>query len=346
MQKSGIFVISLDFELYWGVRDSISLEAYRDNLLGVHTAVPALLALFTHYEIHVTWATVGFLFFENRMQLEAGVPDLRPNYQRAELCPYSSLHEIGANASDRFHYAPNLIEQIAHTPYQEIGTHTFSHYYCLEKGQNTATFRADLEAAVRVAAQFGLALESLVFPRNQFNEDYVAICRDLGIKAYRGNENSWFYQAMNKDEELTLRGKGRRIGRLLDAYVNLSGHNGYDLAHIARQFPYNIPSSRFLRPYSRLLQPFVPLHLRRIKADLNHAAKHGLLYHLWWHPHNFGVQLEWHLALLKEILEHYQNLQRCYGMKSLNMKEVADLLLGNSAVSTAKSSIGTAGSKN
>ena len=74
---------------------------------------------------------------------------------------------------------------------------------------------------------------------------------------------------------------------------------------------------------------------------MSHAAKHGLLYHLWWHPHNFGAHIEWHLALLKEILEHYQTLQRQHNMKSLNMKEVADLLLHQRSTTIAADSAST-----
>jgi GAF domain-containing protein len=44
--QPGIFTISLDFELYWGVRDKVDLEAYRGSLLGAREAIPRLLDLF------------------------------------------------------------------------------------------------------------------------------------------------------------------------------------------------------------------------------------------------------------------------------------------------------------
>lgn len=46
VQNSGGFVISLDFELHWGVRDHRSVDEYRPNLLGVRQALPAMLELF------------------------------------------------------------------------------------------------------------------------------------------------------------------------------------------------------------------------------------------------------------------------------------------------------------
>ena len=56
---------------------------------------------------------------------------------------------------------------------------------------------------------------------------------------------------------------------------------------------------------------------------MRHAAKHGLTYHLWWHPHNLGVRTEEHLAQLEEIFRYYEELKEKYGMQSLNMREAA-----------------------
>ena len=36
----GTLVVSLDFELFWGVRDIIAVEDYRDRLLGTHRVRP------------------------------------------------------------------------------------------------------------------------------------------------------------------------------------------------------------------------------------------------------------------------------------------------------------------
>lgn len=322
--KHGVFLISLDFELYWGMHDKLTLDAYRANLLGVRVAVPAMLDCFARYDIHATWATVGFLFFDSRDALMAGVPSEQPEYTNHALSPYRNLTTIGANEeTDPFHYAPSLIRLIQSYPHQEIATHTFSHYYCLEDGQTRETFRADVRAAQRVAADWGITLHSLVFPRNQFNAAYIAVCEELGITSYRGNPTSWMYRARS-DEENNLRVRGLRLA---DSYANLSSHNGHDLSEIAATYPFNIPASRFLRPYSQRLAPLDPLRLRRIRDDLTHAAKTGTVYHLWWHPHNFGVHTEENIAFLARILDHYRTLRERYGMESLTMEELADRLL-------------------
>ena len=44
----GKLVISLDFELFWGIRDKRSLEDYGDNLLNVHKVLPQMLEKFNN----------------------------------------------------------------------------------------------------------------------------------------------------------------------------------------------------------------------------------------------------------------------------------------------------------
>jgi peptidoglycan/xylan/chitin deacetylase (PgdA/CDA1 family) len=315
-----VLLISLDFELYWGVRDQRTIDQYRQNLLGVRRAVPAMLELFERHDIHATWSTVGFLFFESRDELLGGLPARRPEYRDPRLDPYADVDGLkGGEADDPFHFAPSLIRQVASTPGQEVATHTFSHYYCLEDGQTPEDFEDDLRAAARAAERWGLTLESLVFPRNQVNPDYLPICARLGLRSYRGNERSWIYPPNRPDETPWY----VRAARLLDAYVNLSGHNAYVPAELEREPLVNLPSSRFLRPYWRPLAPLEPLRMRRIRRGLTHAARHGLVYHLWWHPENFGADTDKNLSFLAGVLDHFDQLRDRHGMESLSMREMS-----------------------
>src|SRR5690242_8377651 len=85
----GALVISLDFELHWGVRDWCGPRSpYRANLLGAREAIPRMLDLFAEYDVAATWATVGFLFAESGDELKAMSPVNRPAYRSAKLSPY------------------------------------------------------------------------------------------------------------------------------------------------------------------------------------------------------------------------------------------------------------------
>ncbi|NVO32115.1 polysaccharide deacetylase family protein [Hymenobacter lapidiphilus] len=318
--SQGHFIISLDFELNWGVRDQQTLAVYGPNLLGVRQAIPATLALFTEFGLRATWATVGLLFFENKQQLLANLPNIRPQYVDPNLSPYSAVDQIGDDeASDPYHFGHSLLAQIRATPGQEVATHTFCHYYCLERGQTAESFAADLAAATAVAHEQDITLRSLVFPRNQYNAQYVAICEAQGISSYRGNEKSWIYRERSEEQQSLY----KRGVRLLDAYLDLSGPNCHTLADIAQQFPYNIPASRFLRPWSGKLRTLEKLRLRRILRGMEYAARHGQVFHLWWHPHNFGANLTENMTVLRRIAEHYRYLNTRFGLQSQTMADLA-----------------------
>jgi peptidoglycan/xylan/chitin deacetylase (PgdA/CDA1 family) len=321
---TGKFVISLDFELFWGVRDVSTIEKYGENILGARKAIPRILELFDAYDIHATFATVGFLFFDNKKDLLQGSPQLKPNYINEITSPYANiLAEIKDNEEqDPYHFGLSLVKLIQQYPKNEIGTHTFSHYYCLEKGQTVEEFKADMIAAIDIAQQYGITLKSIVLPRNQFSGPYIKVCHELGITSFRGNEKVWFHAPQSLPDESLM----KKIARFSDSFVNLSGHNCYSLDIIGREVPYNIPSSRFLRPYSDRLKYFEKLKLRRIFKSMEYAAKNGLVYHLWWHPHNFGVFLEENLNSLKNILEYYKQLEIKYNFQSTSMCEISDFL--------------------
>lgn len=316
-----MFVISLDFELYWGVRHMPSVADYIGNLRGARAAVVALLRLFKEYEIHATWATVGFLFFDGTSALQRCAPTLRPLYEKRKLSPYDDLPPPEARETpESIFFAPSLIRQIAESAHQEIGTHSFSHYYALEPGQNVDMFRQDLRSACAAAEPFGLQLRSLVFPKNQCNEEYLGVCSELGMTSYRGTPSSWAYRATR---DATYRAPHKRLTRLLDAYLPLS-RACYPMPAPSADLPLNIPASRYLRPHSRLLMHLETMRLWRIKRELTAAASTGQIYHLWWHPHDFGADLALNLAFLRKILEHYRQQRDRYGLESLNMSEVAE----------------------
>lgn len=321
--EKGHFVISLDFEIYWGVRDILQISQYKDNLLGVRKAIPLMLELFSKYSINTTFATVGFLFFNDKKELLDGLPYKTPAYTNTELSPYNGHFDVvGENEKeDPFHFGSSLLDLIRKHG-QEVGCHTFSHYYCLEEGQTIDDFKADLDAAKRVAAKRGISLKSFVFPRNQYNQAYLNICKQEGITSFRGNEKSKLFSAKNYGGSTAY----RRPFRLLDAYFNLSGSNCYDTNDMLAADPINIPASRFLRPYSKKLAFMDGLRLKRITNSMTYAAKNKRMYHLWWHPHNFGINIEKNIEFLDKILMHHKSLSEQYGFTSVSMSQLAGIL--------------------
>ncbi len=324
MSNTGKFVISLDFELLWGMRDHKTIDDYGGNILGVWKAIPRMLKLFDEYDIGVTFATVGFLFASKKKELIEYGPEIKPQYIDTNLSPYNGHFDLVKESEDedKYHFASELIRMIRGFPKHEIATHTFSHYYCNSEGQTIDDFRKDILAAISIANRSGIKLRSLVFPRNMFNEEYIKVCEENGITTYRGNEESWFHKAETGASKLKLVSK--RAFRLLNSYVNISGHHCYLQEDIAKVRPYNIPSSRFLRPYSSKLKVFEGLRKRRILMSMSYAAKNALVYHLWWHPHNFGMDQDENFEFLRDILIHYKKLNEEYGFTSITMGALAE----------------------
>ncbi len=57
------------------------------------------------------------------------------------------------------------------------------------------------------------------------------------------------------------------------------------------------------------------------------------MYHLWWHLHNFGVNLDENIDFLEKILQYYQQLNVQGKMQSINMREIAKKCLKKNMVS-------------
>lgn len=326
MSAGGSFIISLDFELMWGVRDHRYISSYGDEIRNVHQVIPQMLELFQEFDICATFSTIGLLFHDSIKELKQFKPEHLPTYHNTKLSPYTEIAGLHEENSE-YYIAPKLIEQISKAG-QELGTHTYSHFYCLEPGQNALQFEADIKAALAIASSKGYSLRSLVFPRNQLKTEYLEVCKDLGLICYRGTEDHWLYKARNKENET----RARRGLRLIDTYINISGYHTYRRSEILSDTLYNVKASRFFRPYSQGLKLLEPLKVRRIKNAMTYAAKTGTCFHLWWHPHNFGRNTEQNLSQLRELLKHFQALQKRYNYRSLSMSQLARELDDKSSV--------------
>ncbi len=332
MSNKGYLVISLDFELYWGMFDKVTLEEYGDNIRGVHEAIPEILSLFTQNNIHATWATVGMLMAHNEQELRSLLPcDFKqPQYKDMAVSAYQYL-QSHTPLQSVYHFAPELVTKILATPNQELGSHTFSHYYCLDGSQNDKTiFSTDCEAFKSIASQFGVPVTSIVFPRNQTSLEALETIKQCGFTAYRGTPAHFLYTGKREQKQTNLL---LRMLRLIDTYINLSGHHTYNFTtekstsstainrSILPQCEglINVQGSWFLRPYSKTLRMLEGLKIRRIKNAMTYAAQHGEIYHLWWHPHNFGINRKENMRNLLEIIEHFNTLKEQYGMQSTNM---------------------------
>jgi peptidoglycan/xylan/chitin deacetylase (PgdA/CDA1 family) len=315
----GALVISLDFELQWGVRDILCLRpSQQKRLLAARKLVPLVLNVFEELSIHATWAIVGLLFAHSKQEAEAFRPARIPNYADPRLDPF---HELTGDdeTQDPFHFAPSLITSIGRTRNQEIASHSFSHYYCLEPGQGDIEFESDLKSAIAIAANSGYTLRSYVFPRNQVKSGYLPALRRCGVSAYRGNEAA---RAKAPSAYAKQRQPLRRAARWLDSYFDVYGHQTVEWPKVSQ--PTSVAASCYLRLRDRnsLLDSLL---LRRIEQGIRHAAEHHRIFHLWCHPEDLAVDSDHNLQVLRRVLQIFEYYRDQHGMVSLTMAEVAEL---------------------
>lgn len=309
------FVISLDFELFWGVSDTQTVVSYGRNVLGEWQAIPRLLSLFRENGIRASWATVGMVMCRDYRQWREIRPAVLPGYARVQISPYFMDSLVCEH--ERLFFARPLVEQILETEGQELASHTYSHFYCNEAGAAPGQFAADLACARSIAANMGVNFRSLVLPRNQILEEFLAVLPDAGIEVYRGNAAHWLY----RNGDAVPGGIAGRAARFADACLPLSGMRTVREMHDGALV--NLPASLFLYPWSARHAGLSAMRLHRLKRAMTAAAQAGGVFHLWWHPHNFGVNLEQNFALLEEVLRHYHTLADTYGMQSHCMGDFA-----------------------
>lgn len=280
-------VISLDFEMRWGMHDKLGLnmDAYRKNLENEPYIVLALLKLFKDRNLKVTWACVGALGCRNWDEYFARAPS-PPEYENTALRVNPKYAEM--DPGGQLHFAPELLTAIHNSPGQELGSHTFSHIYMREPGIAGKDAVADMDAVISLwKERFGAAPLSLVFPRNQIA--FLEEIRSSSIRIWRGNEKCWY---LNKYELATNKALPRAL-RLLEAinpFVRRACALDGDSTRSSLFLRVNIPSVAWL------------MHRERIKNELR-ALRDGKIFHLWWHPHNLGSNVHLGLSRVEEILE-------------------------------------------
>ena len=320
MKKSGTLVISLDFELFWGLAgwNEEKILAYKPRIEGAVGALEQIIALFEKYNIKSTIGYVSGIQYRDEIDFMNAAPTLRPSYDNCLFSSYGLLLSLlkTGKIENELLFRPDVIKKLSENPLIELASHTYSHYYALESGQTISQFKVDIMTAKQENLKKEINTTSIIFPRNQIPYDYQETCVESGFTHFRGNEESFLYRSEKTPPKLNA----KRFLRLLDTYINLTGHHTYKEAK--RGVMIDVTASRFLRPYSPSLSFLEPLKLRRIKNDMLAAAKNGKIYHLWWHPHNFGLYTEQNILQLDIICNWFCKLKNKYGMKSSFMREL------------------------
>ncbi|MGZ5720629.1 MAG: hypothetical protein ACXWI9_22435 [Burkholderiales bacterium] len=299
-------MLSLDFELRWGVHDvcGLNIDAYRENLEAEREVIPTLLHLFTAHRLRATWAAVGAIGCESWDDYFRRAPQA-PKYANSAFAvkqQYADLDPKGL-----LHFAPDLMQAILDTPGQALGTHTFSHLFLRERGVTREDAAADLAAAKNLHRErFGSVPLSLVFPRNQ--PAFIDVVRASSIKIWRGNAAAWYYDCEDSEHSGPL----PRALKLIDAFNPLTRRAAPLVQDMNR-------ASLFLR--LNLPQAAWTLHFHRIRKQLD-RLRAGEVFHIWFHPHNLGKDTARRLTRVEQIANLIAERSSAGDLRSCSMEDL------------------------
>ena len=281
-----------------------------------------MLELFAAFEIHATWATVGFLFMDSMDEVRRHRPAVLPGYADARLDPFAYVDGPGSDADPALHFAPHLIERVLAAPGQELATHTLSHFYPLEAPHALDAFRADLAMAIDVARlQFGVTLTSIAFPRNQYSTDHLKIAAEAGMTAYRGSPEQWMYATRAGAEDP----RAAPLARFADTYLPIAPDTTFTPTAALAGQPVNVPGVDSSGPGVAAVDVSIGAVSGADRRDAGGREARTALPSV-----VASAQLrprpEQNLAALREVLEGYSTLRDTHGMRSLTMREVVATL--------------------
>jgi peptidoglycan/xylan/chitin deacetylase (PgdA/CDA1 family) len=314
-RETGIFTISLDFELIWGTLDRGGpnglMQLCETERLFV---IDRLLELFSDFDISATWCIVGHLLLD-RCRAEYGLkhPEIvRPTHNWARQDWFLD-DPCSSEESDPVFYGRTLVEKIRNcSPPQEIGCHTFSHVILGDEGCSRATAETEVEACLNAAQELGIEMRSFAFPRNRVG--HLQVLQSHGFTAFRGPEPRWY-------ESDRLPSKLKRCLRLMD--ILTARTPATVAAERTASGLWNIPASMLFTP-SHGIRRHIPvsLRVRRARKGLDAAVREKRIFHLWFHPTDLAENMEAMLSGLRQVLEYSASLRAPNQLTVLPMRSL------------------------
>jgi hypothetical protein len=321
--KRGVFIISLDLELAWGLFDlwgspdaGIPQSSYDRYLQTREVVIDALLRLFQEYQVSATWAIVGHLFLDHCQTID-GVkhPDMpRPTHRWFKRDWYA-WDPASTLERDPAWYGRDIVKKImAAEPRQDIGCHSFSHVVFGDEGCSAQVAEAEIAKCVALAREMGIDPKSFVFPRNR--EGHYQILKDYGFSCYRVAQPGWAN---------IFRGQAQRWAKFGNDMLGLSP----PCAAVEEKLPglWSISSSAYYRP-AHGSASIIPMYsrVRQGIKGITKAIDAKGIFHLYLHPSGLGFKTEVLLGGLKGILQYAEQKRQEGELDLLSMAQLAEQL--------------------
>lgn len=175
---SKVLTISVDLEAGVGLSHvpRENWDYYR-KFWDSKNAAEKLARLFKKYEIPLTWAICGHLFLREC--------DGKHEFTEEDWFGPWLTHDPATDyKNDSAWYMPDLIQFLAGEPLFEIGYHSYGHFDYQQCSEGTA--KKDILLANKIRTDWGLKLESFVFPYNQCGY-FNLLAKEGNFRNFRGN---------------------------------------------------------------------------------------------------------------------------------------------------------------
>jgi peptidoglycan/xylan/chitin deacetylase (PgdA/CDA1 family) len=316
MKNRGVFTLSIDVELAWGVCDKPMGIGTSKALVHEREIIKRLLRLFSKYDVRATWAVVGHLLLakcdwdEGRVHPEISRPVIK-NQSRDWFFQHPMKQD------DPLWHGRDIVEWIRNAcPRQEIGSHSFCHIPYDETMTERRIVKQDIDRAKELHRTLQLPFEVFIFPRNKVGHRQVLA--EAGVRVYRGNTDRWYYSIPCTPI--------RRLFNFLyfvfpfppQTVMPIVDENGMT----------NIPDSMLLADRKGLRRLFLPqVLLRKAIRGLERAVDRREIFHLWFHPANFSYATTGQFDILEEILWRASQLRDSGKLEILPMGKIRSRII-------------------
>ncbi len=303
--------ISLDFELLWGAYGLKTSPKFKNNVLMGRKVIPSIVEIFKKYDVQSTWACVGALALDNKRNLMAKFEDIGPKYK--DLKSFRDYSDLVGNTEkdDPLHFGKQVIEDHLLSDKIEIASHSFTHlrYLDQEKGHNA--FDKDTIISKEVLEKLlNEQIKTYIFPKNQYAVETLKLLKDRYFLSYRPSPFFSDHKSTTRTKEESLSFK---IQRVFKETIPNSNQGEYVLQ------PDQKFVTRFLRPFkSKILSNY---QLKIIMREIHFCALNKLDYHLWWHPHNFGINPKLSISQLEMIMKYFDRIRDRFSFPARFLKD-------------------------
>ena len=302
------FIMSLDCEGKWGMADGLQPYHHRDiTSANLARAYRQLVDMLARHDIRATFAFVmAFTLSEGEIgQFE--VLDEGRNPGDPWLRYY--WDSLRAGQGDGWHQ-PDALEMVRDAGMHEIASHSFCHRPLGDASIDPAGAARELAHAEQAARLKGIALKTLVFPRNEVgNLDAVKAAGYLGFRS-------------------RLERRGGKAAALLEEFNVRREPQG---AGPSRHGLVAIPSGHFFNwrfGLRRIVPPAATV--ARWRHQLEACARDGGIVHLWLHPHNLITGPET-APLLDKVLAEVARLRDQGRITVMTQRDYCERLLARQA---------------